>query len=632
MLRVDSIRAGERYHYCGKDYQVMEVDDQRVQLRSVYGPPQVVYQYRAMLNRAAAQGKFIKVQEAPIETDANKIIARLPKKEARQLEVRFAYVHAVLNARTGSVTRKTFPDLIEKMVEELGPHKAPCYTTLWDWKRAYLCAGNNCVALLPNTFRPINKHISHQPREVQELIKFNIATYYWTKTPFSKTGLIGSIRLMLEHLNLRRAENEQFRIPSESTLYRIICEIDSHETIRHQCGAKAAKKLHYWGASTPEPDRLFELVEADTRQLDIFLVNENGKSIGKPILTLFIEVKTRYIIAWHISFNPASLDTTEIALKKSMSLDNPHGGVAELYVFDNGPEWIANALRKVLWLLGAEVSYCQPGEPDEKSHVEAVFKTWATEIEHRMRGTTFQNSKVSARYDAEGNAIYTLEDVRTLFSEFLDIYHADEHSTLGMSPNEAWSAALSQQFKPHRYSEQDLRRAFWRSAEVTPHSSGRVRHDNLLWWGPAVSYLAELRPKVKKLLLYFDPCDVGNAWLCHPLHPLEIQPLNPLHPEYQNGLTLDFHHKIWAQRKAVRKARSRCTTAEAKTQLLWKIAHANATRQPLPQPLMLEHDLTDFEQLMAAQSPPATVARPRVTQPEYNPNTPADFTVSKGHH
>lgn len=632
MRCIDPIRPGERYHYCGKDYLVMEVDDQRVQLRSVYGPPQVIYQYLASLNRAAAQGKFLKVQEAPIDTDANKIIARLPKKEARQLEVRYAYVCAVLSERNGSVTRKTLPDLVEKMVKELGPHKAPCYTTLWEWKRAYLCAGNNCVALLPNTFRPINKHISHQPREVQELIKFNIASYYWTPYPFSKTGLIASIQLMLEQLNLCRAVNEQFRIPSESTLYRIICEIDSHETTRHQKGVKAAKKLHYWGAPMPEPDRLFERVEADSRPMDIFLADENGKPIGKPILTVFIEVKTRYVIAWHISFNPASLDTTEIALKRSMRLDNPHGGVAELYVFDNGPEWIANALRKILWLLGAEVSYCEPGEPNQKPHAEAIFKTWAIEIEHRMRGTTLQNSKERARYDAEGNAIYTLEGLRIIFSEFLDTYHAEEHSTLGMSPNEAWSVALSQQFQPHRYSEQELRRYFWRSAEVTPHLSGRVRHDNLHWWGGAVSYFAELRPKVKKILLYFDPCDVGNAWVCHPLHPLEIQPLLPLHPDYQNGLTLHFHHKIWAERKAARKARSRCTTAEAKVQLLWKIAHTNASRQPLKQSQILEHDDLGLEQLTPSQFPPTTEANQRVTQHEYNPHTPADFTISKGHH
>lgn len=632
MRRIDPIRTGERYLFCGKDYQVLEVDDQKVQLRSVYGPPQVVYQYQTALYRAAAQGKFLKVQEAPIETDANKIICRLPKKEARQLEVRVAYVCAMLSARNGSVTRKTLPDLVDKMVEQLGPHKAPAYTTLWEWKRAYLCAGNNCVALLPNTFRPLNKHISHQPREVQELIKFNIATFYWTQTPFSKTGLIGSIRLMLEDLNRGRAANAQFRIPSISTVYRIICEIDSHATALHQDGPKAAKKLHYWGAPMPEPDRLFELVEADSRPMDIFLADKDGKSIGKPILTLIIEVKTRYIIAWHMSFNPASLDTTEIALKNSMSLDNPHGGVAELYVFDNGAEWIANVLRKILWLLGAEVSYCEPGEPNQKPHAEAVFKTWATEIEHRMRGTTFQNPGKRARYDAEGNAIYTLEEVREIFSDFLDIYHAEEHSTLGMSPNEAWSAAVSQQFRPHRYSEEELRRFFWRSAEVTPHRSGRVRHDNLHWWGPAVSYFAELRPKVKKLLLYFEPGDVGNAWICHPLHPLNIQPLQPLHPAYQNGLTLDFHHKIWKQRNAARKARSRYTTAEAKTHLLWKIAHTNAKRQPLKQARVLEHDDTSLEQLTATQPLPSPATRPRMTQHEYNPNTPGDFTISKGHH
>jgi putative transposase len=630
MRCIDPIRPGERYQLHGKNYQVMEVDGDQVQLRSVYGPVQVLHLYDVDLRRAAAQGKFLKTQEAPITTDPSKIVARLRKKDAERFEIRVAYVQAVLS--TGWVTRKNFPDLIEAMVDKLGPHKAPSYTTLWQWKRTYLCSGRNSIALIPKTFRPINKHISHQPYEVQQVIRTNIASYYWNETPFSKTWLIASIRLMVEYLNRSRAANEQFRIPSKSTVYRIICEVDSYQTTVHQKGIKAAKKLHYWGEPLPEPERLFELVEADTRPMDIVLVDEKGKPIGKPVLTVFIEVKTRYIIAWHISFNPASLDTTEIALKQSMSANNPHGGVAERYVFDNGGEWIANVLRKILYLIGSDVTYCEVEEPNQKPHVEAFFKTWAQEIEHRLRGTTKQNPEARGKYDAWGNAIYTLEKAKAIMGEFLDVYHSTVHSTLEMSPNEAWSNELAQQFPPRRYSDEDLRRYFWRAVEVTPHRSGRVRYNNLHWWGGAISYLAELQPKVEKILLYVDPCDVGNAWVCHPLHPEEIQPVHPLHPGYQNGLTLHFHQEIWKARQLARKARSNTSTEETMVHLLWKIAQTNSKGRPSKFSQTLEHDDINLAQIAFDSFSASGVARPRMTDPEYNPNTPEDFTIIKGNH
>lgn len=628
MRALIEIRTGERYHYSGKDYQVMEIDGERVQLRSIYGPAQVVYQYVTTLRRAIDQGKMIKLQEAPIQTDPHLIISRLPKREARALETRAAYVEAFLGD-CGWVTRRTHHDFVEIMIKKLGPHKAPSYTTLWEWKRAFLNAGRNFTALIPNTFRPINKHISHQPLEVQQLIKSNIATLFWNPTPFTKTALISSIRLMLKALNERRRLTEQFRVPSVSTLYRIINEVNAHETILHQRGRKAAKKTHYWGAPIPEPDRLFERVEADSRPLDVIVVDKHGKPVGKPVLTAFIEVKTRYIIAWLISLNPASLDTTINVLQRSLSSNNPRGGLAELYIFDNGAEFIAKTLRKLLHFLGSAVTFCEQDEPNQKPHIEAFFKTWACEIEHMMRGTTHKSIEAKGDYDSEGQAMYTLEQVQSIFTEWLDTYHADKHSSLEMSPNEAWSLAVTNQFPPQRFSDEDLRRCFWRSAEVTGNPSGRVRHQNLHWYGPAVSYLATKHPLVRKLILYFDAGDVSQAWICHPSYPHDIQPLIPMHPQYQNGLTLHFHHLIQAQQKAIRKTQCYCKALEARTQLLWKIAKANKKGY---QTLLtaLEDGKLSTQQVTEIYEQPSLPLDNVVPCHEYNTATPEDFTLSIG--
>jgi putative transposase len=622
------IKVGEQYVYGSRRYQITTVDDQLVQLRTVDGAPTILYQSLATLRRAADQRRLIKAQEAPITTSPEKVIARLPAAQAAQLLLRLDYVRTVLTQFSGRLSRTEFPALIEAVTKTSGEHRAPGYTTVCNWRKSYLTAGGNCIALIPDTYRPHRRHLSRQPEEIKALIKRYVKECYWVFTPLTKTALIETIQLAIQNLNTTRPDTRKYREPSITTLYRIICELDAFETRRKQHGRRSAIRQNRWGAALPEPDWLLERVEADTQLLHLFVADKNGRVIGRPYLTVFLEIKTRHVIGWHISFNPPSLDTTLIALKASLHSDNPYGGLATFYIFDNGPEYIAKALRQMMLLLGAEVSFCEPGEPNQKPHIEAFFRTWSTQIVHSMSGTTFSNTTKRGDYDSEANAIYTLEQVRDFFSRWLDTYHRDLHSELEMSPDEAWAKCLEHELEPRQFDQDDLRRYFWRREMVTPSSQNRVRYSNVHWHGGAVGEMAHRWPLRKKLCLYYDPGDLGNAWVFHPDYPDDIQPLEPVHKQYQQGLTLHFHQEIHARKLELRKRRVYVCAREARVQLLWEISQTNNKQQRLQHHRALERgDVTNDD--LVAIAPQASTERVEVNPSlhEYRSDTPDEFSV-----
>ncbi|MFJ2548217.1 hypothetical protein ACIOVF_17300 [Pseudomonas sp. NPDC087612] len=569
------IKVGERYTLRGRNYQIEAIDGDEVQLRGVDGPCSVTFQTLAALQRAHDRGHLRKIQEAPFSMSPEKIVAGLNKSQAEKFKIRNAYIQTITHSYNGIFSRSDFTELQAEVTKWIGEHVRPAYSTVSAWRRRYLKAGGNPVALLPNTYKPHRKHLSNQPEGVQKLIIDTLEEVYWVTTPFSKKDTSTAIQLAVKDENKYRSARSKYKIPSLSTLWRIICEQDHHRTLLKQKGVRIAAKAHHAGGSLPEPTRLFELVEADSQMLHLFAFDERSGVVAKPHITIFLEIKCRYVIAWHISFDPPSEDTTLLTLKKAISSSNPYGGAAERYTFDNGPENVGEDLRHQIELYLGEASFCEPYTPNEKARIERMIKTFTLRLIHRMKGTTFSNPVERGDYDSAKNAHYTIDQLRHYFSEYIERYHNEYHSTLEMSPNEAWSKCQKLELEPRRFSEDDLRRLFWRKVVVTPHN-GRVRAHNLLWHGAGVAELANRYPASKTLDLYFDPCDVGQACVCHPKYPQDKKTVDPLRPAYQSGLTLSFHRLIHARKLELRQQKKYVSANEAMVQLLLEIARENA--------------------------------------------------------
>ncbi len=617
-------QVGQQYYLRGHHYQIVAIEEGEAQLRSIQGPPMIVYQTVNALQSAAGRGHLRKTQEAPITCSPDKIVAGLTLHQTAKFKVSMAYVTILLNSFSGVLSHEGFDALKDAVDEKIGPHRHPGYSTVCTWRRAFLEQGG-FIALIPSR-RLHCKHLSHQPEEIRELIRDNVKEFFWIDNPWEIINLSKAIQLAIKDRNRGRSALNQYRIPSLSTLRRIIKELDAYKTELAQNGKWAARRKNRFGGKLHEPERLFEVVQLDTQRMHVILVDGENRVVGRPYLTVFFEVTTRHVVGWHVSFNPPSSDTTLRVFIESIRSDNPYGGVAESYLADNGAENIGESHRDRLELLLTRTSYCQPLIPDEKAPNERLFETLSKGFVHYLSGTTRSNVAKRGDYDSEAHAVYTLDELREMFAEWLDIYHREWHTALDMSPNEAWAERIEHDLPPRRYSVDDLKRLFWRQVMVTP-SSGRVTTEKLTWYGGAISELSGRYPHSKKLILYFDTCDVSKAWLCHPHFPKDLQPLEALDPDYQTDLTLSFHTEI--QDRLMKNKRSGVyeSVEEAKIQLLIKISRQNKAKERLK--------LQGFKE-KNPKSDPVAVARKRSTgKPrkksemthKKRDDTPGDFSV-----
>ncbi|MCE0975195.1 transposase [Pseudomonas putida] len=540
-MNSSDFKIGEHYRYRGQRFQVMDVREDTVQLRATEGQRVVLRQTVEILARAMKRGDLVKAQETALISDPQKILAGLPERYLKDFDRRVHYVQGLMARFHGHMPKERALFEISALAKRINDISIPSFSTARRWVQAFCTSGLMSTALIPQKRKKSRHRLERQPQEIQQLIKQQVDTLYLKPEPACKTEVIDAIIQAVEALNEGRPSHDRLKVPSPSTLNRILLEHDAHERSLAQKGSKYAQKQHGWTRKRPRPFRLFALVEADTQQMHVFVVDEAGQVIGRPYLTVFLEIETRMPIAWTIGFNPPSLDTTLRALKLSMSSDNPFGGVAERYIFDSGPEFIGENLRRIIGMLGGEICYCEPGTGNQKPHVEAFFGVWSKEIAHVMPGTTFSDVAARGDYDSEAHACLTLKALEDIFSRWVkEVYCERFHTSLNTSPRLAWEAAQNAMFPPRRHSPSELHHHFLRAFTASAQQ-GRLRHKSLFWTGPAVAYLANREPKAEKLVVFYDPSDLGKAWVSHPSYPDELMELQAVDPDYQEGLTLHLH-------------------------------------------------------------------------------------------
>ncbi|AKV10085.1 integrase [Pseudomonas fluorescens NCIMB 11764] len=617
------LNVGEHYQYCGSDYQVVAAQGNRYQLRSLKFSKQIVIQSYERLVSAWRNGTLVKTQEAPFAPRVDLIVDALNARQQNIMAKRLAYVLPVLERWGGRLPRQPVLTLLSEIAEQRGEAR-PSYGALYLWIRAYLSMGENKLALVPRTRSSPTRRVFRQPEVVQELIQLNLAQLFFKLTPCKKTDLISAIQCSINACNEKRPPHDQLACPSTSTLYRIITELDRYETDRHQLGYRRAIRRQKWSKKCRRPLELFNLVEGDTHELDVETVDKDGHLIGRLYLTALIEVRTRVITGWDISYNPPSTEKTMRALKHSLLSSNPYGGLARRYRLDNGSEFANARLKSVLQDLGGDVTYCEPGNPDQKPHIESFFKTWTTSIAHCMPGTTFSGPNP---YDSEANATLTQEDVMKNFEDWIvTAYHPGFQDGLGKSPQEAWDEdqANTLAFEQKRYNEEDLNRHLLCVAYVKPNN-GRLRFKGLAWTGPAVSYLATQHSgKPRSLRLLYDISELGKAWVCDPSSSSELFEVMAVDPDYQKGLTMHLHEMIKARLRARKQSPSYSAAREARVQILRELASAKTKTQRKIRKRAEERG--DFNARPSLPAPSVALEDDSNRRYQFHPDTPSDYS------
>lgn len=483
---------------------------------------------------------------APLVTSPQKDLNAHGKERLAEAERKFEIIKPLLDKQG-----RTKQD-VKAAAEAAGVH----YATLYKWLRVFETTGKLTAFVRRDR---ADKGKSLLPTSTEKIVSDTIESFYLTKHKHSPAKVIREIGKLCAKAGLKA--------PHPNTIRNRLKQIDAFKKVKARKGAKAARdafaplKGHFPGADFP-----LSVVQVDHTPLDIILVDDiHRQPIGRPWLTLLIDVFSRMVLGFYISFDPPGnlslgLCLTHAFLPKENWLAKlgietawPCWGIPRTIHADNAKEFRGNMLQMAAKEYGIDLEWRPVATPHYGAHIERLLGTLNREV-HSAPGTTFSNPDERGEYDSEVESAMSLSEFERWFTILcVEVYHQKRHSQLGMPPIAKWQEGIFGIGKkpgigvPPRITD-ELRLKL----DLMPFETRTVQQYGIVW--DHIEYQHDVlrrwinatdpdNPRLKrKFLCRRDPRDISTIWFYDP----EVEQYYPI--PYRN--TSHPAISIWELREA----------------------------------------------------------------------------------
>lgn len=463
-------------------------------------------------------------------------VSQVADKEWNLAINRFQIIKPLLKPQANMTLR------VEKIAIKTGFHPS----TIYRWLKAY--NSTKLVSSLMRSDQFGGKGKVRLDDELEEIIEIAIEKEYKTE---QKKKVVRTIEYV-EMLCFQRG----IKPPHKNTIRNRIKAISEKERMRSREGKKAARE-HYGSAEGEFPNADFPLsyVQIDHTEVDIILVDDEYRlPIGRPWITVAIDVNSRVVAGFYVSLESPSAMSVGLCLSQAI-LDKdewlkeyssesawPVWGFMKTIHADNAGEFRGDMLQRVCVNYDIDLRWRPVARPNYGAHIERFLGTLGSRI-HDLPGTTFSNPKDRGVYDSDKNAAFTLSDFNQwLTCLIVDYYHNDRHSSINMPPltkyqegilGTSTKIGIGLPRKPNN--AERLKLDFLPCIERTVQRSG-IQWDNIFYFGDLIRrWINSIEPdssRKRKFLVRRDPRDISKLYFYDPelQQYFEIPYANPAHP------------------------------------------------------------------------------------------------------
>lgn len=420
-------------------------------------------------------------------------------------------------------------------------------TTVWRWIRRLAAEGGRTSALLPRKRGRRNGSVM-LPGDVEGIIEEHLTRYYLRRERPSLARVVTEIRSACLERGLQP--------PTRRTVQRRLDAMDAREVMKAREGAKAARQRFAPVTGRNRSERPLDVVQIDHTPADIILVDSfERKPIGRPWVTLAIDIATRMVTGYHVSFDAPSRLSVALCLTRAVApkaefladleCNAPwpaQGKPVSIHV-DNGRDFRSQAFQSACAEWGINLVYRPPGSPHFGGHVERLIGTMMGAV-HLLPGTTQSSVAAKGGYDAEAMAAMTLGEFDRWFALEICRYNNSIHSSLGCTPVAKWDALAGEMSGAIPFDMEAFRVSF------LPSEQRQVRRDgihlfDLRYWSDALAGYVGRRGR--KVVVRYDPRDLSTVWV-------ELDGGRCVEARYRN---LEIPPvSLWEYREAMQKARA----------------------------------------------------------------------------
>src|SRR5215510_6987013 len=310
--------------------------------------------------------------------------------------------------------------------------------TVYRWLELYERTGR-VSALLP-TKPNGGRGKSRLSPEVETVIKETLENYYLKQQkPSAQKTCLEVIRLC------RQACLDP---PHPNTIRQRIAAISEELKMKRRQGVKAAReKFEPATGAFPGADWPLAYVQIDHTKLDIILVDDLHRlPVGRPWITLAVDVFSRMVTGFYVSFDPPGSMSVGLCLthsilpkekwlaKYNISTPWPCWGLMGTLHADNAGEFRGQMLRRACAEYGINLEWRPVAQPNYGAHIERLLGTVLKEI-HSLPGSTFSEPNEKGAYDSEKKAAMTLAELEECLAVLItQVYHQRIHIALQTSP------------------------------------------------------------------------------------------------------------------------------------------------------------------------------------------------------
>lgn len=310
---------------------------------------------------------------------------------------------------------------IKAIASKLGKHPATIYRWIDIYRKtqrvsAFLRKGRS------------DSGITRLPEVVEKIIQQAIQEKYLTVEKPDAASVFDEVRLQCHKAG------EQ--CPHKNTVLARVRDIDGRTKLAKRYSRKiAAEKYEPIRGTFPGASYPLAVVQIDHTPMDVIVVDEIDRlPIGRPFLTIVIDVFSRMILGFAIYLEAPSAFTTGLAIAHAVlpkedwlrevgvKADWPCWGKMRRIHCDNAKEFRGSVMGRAAVEHNITVEHRPRGQPRYGGHVERGFRTFMKRT-HRLKGTTFSNVAEKGPYDSEGRAILTRKELERWFTTYVAKYY-----------------------------------------------------------------------------------------------------------------------------------------------------------------------------------------------------------------
>jgi len=399
---------------------------------------------------------------------------------------------------------------------------------------------------------------------------------YWLNYRVTFEDVQIEVRAAVANENARRVAEGvgRMKLPGRTTLWRWLRQERTYDNIRSREGRHVADRQFKAIRNSLSAKRIMDVAVIDHKRMDVHLCDASRRfTIGRPWLAILIDVKSRMVIGYSLTFEDPSVLSLMACVRSAMrgqpemkkrfpSIDGEWEafGMPRTILADNAWENIGSSFEDACADSGISVEWAPVKRPEYKGIVERFFSRLDDQLVHKLPGAVVDNPFVLAerRIDPRSDASVTLSELEEFLCRYIvDVYSSDLHVGIDSHPLKVWRDGAKHEGIELAHDLAAVEHAMGKLVRDRSLNHEGVTFQGLVYRSGAVDALltdllplqaAGVRAGTARVKIKYHPEDLSRIFVWNEARNTYV-PLPCIEENYARGLSERVHAEIRIQKR-----------------------------------------------------------------------------------